>query len=192
MDNYNNVKYTNSEKSWESANTGVQHLALAVLEWGPGEHTDNNKHDRLLETFFRGDTKTMTQWHVEQTYGLRGWWGVRFWVTASWTGKAEAKPEIGRRHCFSTTSGGTTTFAKINGRFKRTVVYMINKSTVYSLSEDESPSRWQWGQSSLLHMKFVLNLLRKNSLSWMLNLLLSLIIFKFSSLKFCHILGNKK
>ena len=52
MDNYNNVEYTNSEKSWESANTGVQHLALAVLEWGPGEHTDNNKHDRLLETFF--------------------------------------------------------------------------------------------------------------------------------------------
>ena len=147
---------------------------------------------QTVRDFFRGDTKTMTQWHVEQAYGLRGWWGVRFWVTASWTGKAEAKPEIGRRHCFSTTSGGTTTFAKINGRFKRTVVYMINKSTVYSLSEDESPSRWQWGQSSLLHIKFVFNLLRKNSLSWMLNLLLSLIIFKFSSLKFCHILGNKK
>ena len=69
MDNYNNVEYTNSEKSWESANTGVQHLALAVLEWGPGEHTDNNKHDRLLETFFRGDTKTITQWHVEHAYG---------------------------------------------------------------------------------------------------------------------------
>ena len=72
MDNYNNVEYTNSEKSWESANTGVQHLALAVLEWGPGEHTDNNKHDRLLETFLE---VTQRQWHNDMWNRLMGYAG---------------------------------------------------------------------------------------------------------------------